>query len=324
MISTPISDQAIELLLGGEPDVGGELAHLVRFVEVLQAQGHRAPSEGSIHRLAVEAAIIAREARPSTPADKGLPDRKSRSRLMARPQLAAVLTVLILAWGTGVAAAADAAAPGHSLYGLDLALEKVGIGAGSTGERLEEAGQLLAGGDTRFALEHASEALEGAGDEDDVESARAALDGAIEALSARDAQIEATDQVAALLTYLTENLGPGVGADGREFGQGVAELARGISQSGEFGEPAPETETPADTGDQPDHPGPPPGLVPDGPGGNENNGHNGTNNPGNDNVGNDNVGNGNGDNGDNGDPGKENGPPQGSPSETTPGRGNRP
>lgn len=353
MISTPISDQEIELLLGGEHDVGGELADLVRFVEMLRAYGDRAPSDASIHRLAVEAASIALEARPSTPANKGAPDRKSRPRLLARPQLAAVLTVLVLAWGTGVAVAADDAAPGHSLYGLDLALERVGIGAGSAGERLEEANQLLAGGETRFALEHATEALEG--DNEGSDLARAALEAAIEALAAGNGQVEDTDlvvdKVAALLTYLTENVGSGVGADGREFGQGVADLARGIHGQ-ELEDLTPDIDLPPPVDSEDDVTQPGNGHVSSN--GNENannssnsneNANNSGNGQGNANQGNGNggenpgeegngPGNGGGDNPgtDNGpgppddgpgsanDNGKGDGPPSESPSVTAPGR----
>jgi hypothetical protein len=83
----------------------------------------------------------------------------------------------------------------------------------------------------------------------------------------------------------------------------VSELARNIATSHETGETdEPEGNTgisPEDVGEEQRDPGPPT-VVPDGPGGNGD-------------------GNGNGNDGGNG-----NGPPEGSPSDTAPGRGNHP
>ena len=50
----------------------------------------------------------------------------------------------------------------------------------------------------------------------------------------------AKDGVTALLTYIADNFGIDVGKDGREFGQGVAQLARDIGEGdGPTGAPNP-------------------------------------------------------------------------------------
>ncbi|MGH3666808.1 MAG: hypothetical protein ACRDU7_00860 [Acidimicrobiia bacterium] len=131
----------------------------------------------------------------------------------------------------GAALAADGAVPGDALYGLDRAFERVGIGSGSTGERLDEAVVMTAQGRSDEAVEHAIEALsEHSGDSSAV--ALSALNAASENLvhiqDPTQAASTANLRVSALLTYIAENISSGEGTDGREFGQGVAQLARDI------------------------------------------------------------------------------------------------
>jgi hypothetical protein len=236
------------------------------------------------------------------------------------------LLVLMVAGMTGVAAAADAASPGHGLYGLDRALERIGIGAGGAEERIEEAGQLLAEGRARQALEHAAEAL------DSDPAANAALDIAIDrvetAASENSAAVEA--KVGDLLDFMSENIGAGSGVDGREFGQGIADIARGIGPAGGTGDPVP-ADNPASGGqNQPDE-GEQPGTTNQGTG-------NGSSDPpgsggdqGNEGSGDGNLGTGSNQGGGNAEPpgrsgtgGNGGGPPPEPPAETAPGRGNRP
>jgi hypothetical protein len=130
-----------------------------------------------------------------------------------------------------MALAANGAAPGNALYGLDRALERVGIGAGSIDERLDEAIVMAAQGRSGEAVEHVIEALgHHAGDSSAV--ALGALTVASEDLvhieDTAHAASTANIRVSALLTYIAENIGVGEGTDGREFGQGVAQLARDI------------------------------------------------------------------------------------------------
>jgi hypothetical protein len=144
----------------------------------------------------------------------------------------------------GAALAADSAIPGDPLYGIDRAFEVVGIGAGSAGERLMEAAQLADEGRSQEAIDHALLALQTEGD-----TTNAAALQALEALAGRIAGVERAE-VVALLAYISENVGKGVGADGSEFGQGVADLARAIGGGGGS------TDQPNDSqGNGPDQPG---------------------------------------------------------------------
>ena len=319
MFSTTISDREIERLLTGSPTENGELSDLAVFVEMMRAYDTRVPSDQAVDRLAIQAARLARAGRSSAAATSASSDRPPLRRRVLRPQIAAAaVAILMITGATGVAAAADAAAPGDSLYGLDRALERIGIGAGSAEERLEEANQLLAEGKTRQALEHATEAL----DEDDDEAARAALDIAIEGVETAGDQNATVvqEKVGALLTYMSQNIGKGVGADGREFGQGVAELAHGITPPDATDDLAPIDTPPPGNDNKPDDNGEPGN-------GNEGASNQGTesgnsNAPGNGT----NPGTGSNQGGGNANPpGKNgNGPAPDSPSVTAPGRGNRP
>jgi hypothetical protein len=311
------TDREIEQLLSGGPDDGGEFDALVPFVDALRAQGVRTPSDAAIDRFAAEAAAIARSGLMTRATGSNGRFLSSLPRL--RPQLAVALaTIVFLAGMTGVAAAADGAAPGDALYALDRALERIGIGDSGVEERLEEAAQLVADGDPERALEHATEAFDEAAEAgQDMAAVNEARDAIADAAarvvsSAVDGNAAIVQEnVATLLRYIRENLGKDVGADGREFGQSVSELARNIATSDETGETdEPEGNTgisPEDVGEEQRDPGPPT-VVPDGPGGNGDG--NGNGNDG---------GNGNGNDGGNG-----NGPPEGSPSDTAPGRGNHP
>jgi hypothetical protein len=152
------------------------------------------------------------------------------------------MAVLMVPATAGAALAADSAIPGDPLYGLDRAFEVVGIGAGSTEERLTEAVQLAENGKGQDALGHAILALQE--DSTDAE-ARQALQAVADQLSSAD-----TSGVLALLAYIADNAGNGLGTDGREFGQGVAELAREIN-----GDEAPDDASNGNTDGRPDQPG---------------------------------------------------------------------
>lgn len=225
-----MSDGEIERLLSQGDPLGDEAGSLVLLVELIRADGARAPSEAMVARVAGEAAAIAR----STAAVRShTSPHQRRFAWRLQPNLAITLVMMLLLIGvSGVAVAADGAAPGDALYGVDLALEKLGIGAGEAEERLEEARALLSQGQPKDALQHATEVL----DEEemggaDIQNARKAVEDA--ALNLEDSDetgnVVVRDEVSEFLRYVKENLGKDVGADGREFGQGVANLARDLA-----------------------------------------------------------------------------------------------
>src|SRR3990172_6186648 len=174
-------------------------------------------------------------------------------RLRTRTAAAVAATVVSVGTFGGVAYAADGASPGDFLYGLDRALEAVGIGNGGGAERIAEAIVLTDQGDPGEGLEHAASAVS------DDPGAESALLAAAERLTASDGP-EVHDQVAALLTYLADNIGS-------VDGQAVAELAQAV-HGGPGGPPDGVPGGPPDgvPGGPPDGvPGGPPDGVPGGP-----------------------------------------------------------
>ena len=158
-------------------------------------------------------------------------NRRTKAIVVLASALAVVLSF------AGVAYAADGAVPGDSLYGFDCALEDVGIGAGGLEERLTEAAELIDDGEVDEGLAHAAEALVEEDDEDgddedgdkggadDETARREALLAAADAVLSNGCEqsLEVRTRVAEKLRFLaTTEL------TGKEYGQAVSELARGI------------------------------------------------------------------------------------------------
>ena len=328
MFNATVSEQEIERLLTGPPAGNGPLSDLAVFVEEMRGYAAYVPSDSLVDRVAAEAATLALATRESAVnGTKASPPSRRRWPALSPRAAVATLSLLMVVGMTGVAAAADSAAPGDPLYGLDRALERIGIGAGSAVERLEEADQLLTEGQTLQALEHATEALDGD------TAASAALDIAIDRVetAANENSAAVQEKVGAILNFMSENIGKDEGVDGVDFGQGIADIARGIATASENVTPGPVDDPPPGQQNRPDE-GEPPGN------GNRGTGSGSSDPPGSGgNQGNENSGNGNqqgtGGNqgggtsdqsGNSGASGGGNGPPSEPPSGTAPGRGNRP
>ncbi len=165
--------------------------------------------------------------------------KKRKLLIVAASTLVAVLAFASVAYG------ANGAAPGDTLYGFDRALEGAGIGDGGLEERLAEAGDLMDEGRVDDALDHAAEALTEEQDDldenDDGEltdeeklGRQEALLAAAEAVLANGSEqsLEVRTRVAEKLRWMaTTEL------TGKEFGQAVSALARGVSPGAD-----PETE----------------------------------------------------------------------------------
>src|SRR5690606_1103504 len=88
------------------------------------------------------------------------PIRPGKARLRPVSVLASVVAVVLCAAGSvGLAAAADRSSPGDLLYTLDLALERIGIGAGGIQERIDEVDALIASDRPEDAVRHLRMAL---------------------------------------------------------------------------------------------------------------------------------------------------------------------
>jgi len=232
MPTTKALDREVELLFAGTPVVGGRLSGLAPLVELIRTQWTTAPSESEIAHFARTAGAEVKVSQSATAAVTTLRRQRLTPRQGLAPRLATVGVAVLLMSGTaGMALAANGAAPGDALYGLDRALEQVGVGSGSTDERLEEAVVMAAQGRSDEALAHGIESLSGLSG-DSAAVALGALTVASENLvhtqDTADAAATANIRVSALVTYIAQNIGVGRGTDGREFGQGVAQLARDI------------------------------------------------------------------------------------------------
>jgi hypothetical protein len=259
------SDRDIERLLAGEAPHDAELAELLPLVRALRTEASRPPSDPAVEQLAASASEIVRRTRSTeatTPERRVVPSRPTRTTTMRWRLAAGLAAVMILGGATGVVAAADGSAPGSPLYGLDRALEVVGLGAGGAHERLQEASALAHGGQDADAVEHAADAI--AQNPDPVnEAALEALSTVADKLRSIEQGSEHADQVrqrvAAMLDWMAST-----DVRGRDFGQTVADMAQGISDGGASGnEGGPPDDVPAGPPD--DVPAGPPDDVPAGP-----------------------------------------------------------
>ncbi len=165
-----------------------------------------------------------------------IPRRRRRVPLFAvlrtRAAFAAALVVFAVGSVGGVSYAANGASPGDFLYGLDRALERVGIGNGGASERIAEAISLVSSGDPAHGLEHAARVVP------DEAAGKALQDAAVTVPASEDFQEQVFEEdVLALLTYLKENVGSIDGAT-------VAEYAREIGKPGDTPGNGPPEDTP--------------------------------------------------------------------------------
>ena len=169
-----------------------------------------------------------------------------------------------------LATAADPAAPGDALYGVDRAYERIGAALGISGdhrfERLEEAVIVLAAGDAETALSLVQESLSGL--LDDPETARAML-----AQLENGADVSLLQSQVRLMVEIARNSAKTagddalVGAANGAPGQDIAEIARKIRESvdlpGQAGQDYPgENGGPPSTTPAGSAPGGPPSTTP--------------------------------------------------------------
>jgi hypothetical protein len=331
MASKKALDREIEQLLAGTPIEGGRLSGLAPVVRMNRTQWTQSPTASEVAQFARRAvsAVTQSEAKAVTT----LQPRRVVPRLGLTPRLATVVLAGLLMSGTaGMAMAANGAVPGDTLYGLDRAFEEVGIGSGSAEERLDEAVVMAAQGQSSQALEHAIESLSQETEDGSGAAASALVTAAENLVDMQDTTQAATTasiRVSALLTYIAENIGADEGTDGREFGQGVAQLARDIGEGDDPTGAQDPAVAPAPGQEQSNNPGAGVGHEESGDRSVPGNGDSNGNGQGNGNSEDKSTGNGDGqgnptgsgsENSGNGN-GQGGGPPVESPSVTAPGRG---
>ena len=244
MFTKRLSDEDVEAVLSGQIPDDEELAEIARVLSALDPENFADTTGDKAAEFAHRAAAVARAGEPAQLAATA----RFRRGLSLTPRLApaAVAAILLFAM-TGVAVASDSSVPGDSFYGIDRALERVGIGNGGAAERLEEASILTENGDSAEALELLAESF-------DLESSEAS-DALLRASQRIRENGAADSEVADMLQWMSE-------ADirGREFGEGVSDRAQELGNDGQGTDPedrgqsgeAPgqTDETPGQQGDQ--------------------------------------------------------------------------
>jgi hypothetical protein len=211
-----IGEFEIELLLRGTPTISEDLADLEVFVASLSGQVERPADVGY---MATALAATARASRRSP--------RPALRRIMALAASVAVLFAL-----SGVAMAADGAVPGDLLYGVDRAMERIGIGDGGVDERIVEFDALIERGQHQDAFDMLDEFAESAAVS---EASRAQRHIDLAATKSNVIAAAAQEKVAAKQQLIEDNSNDGVG-NGRDFGQGVSDGAQPNDRRGRSGE----------------------------------------------------------------------------------------
>lgn len=144
MATGQLSDGEIEGLLRGAPDVAGDSAKIAQVLNTLRGQGVPGPDADYTELYAA----AARESR-LTPLERFAMERVPAGRdlrtlVLRRAAMPIAGLVMLVALAGGLAYAANGAKPGDLLYGLDRAIEAIGIGDGGSDERLAEALALAA------------------------------------------------------------------------------------------------------------------------------------------------------------------------------------
>lgn len=214
--------QLFEAALSGRPDVDDSAPAVVEIVETLRAERDLlgVPRSADAHILA--AAAAASDARASVP--RAARKRPSASRL--RRRVVVLASAFILAMATAGIGLADNAVPDEALFGLDLALERMGIGDGGVSERASEVLELLNQGKTGLALAHASSTVATTPQSEHEGAAQEALEAVAERFSAGDSPVP--EGVADLIAALVTSAGSG-------DGETIAEVARAIRDTIDVG-----------------------------------------------------------------------------------------
>jgi len=242
MFTMRLSDEDVEAVLSGRAFDDPELAEVARVLNALDPQRFVDETGERAAVFARRAAAVARTGEPV----KLAATARYRRGLSLTPRLApAAVAAIFLFATTGVAVASDSSVPGNALYGIDRALERIGIGDGGDIERIEEASVLAEQGDSAEALKLLAETF-------DNESSQAA-DALLRASQRINENAAANAEVADMLDWMANT-----DIRNREFGQNVAEQAQelgkggqGNEDSGQSGEaPGQNKETPGQTNDQ--------------------------------------------------------------------------
>jgi hypothetical protein len=141
-------DRDIETLLSGGIPANTDLIPLCDFISDLRSMADVPLSDAFIKFHAAESAASAARAHAQNPRPNSVGRSRGIWAGIRRRVTASAMSLIMLFGATGMAMAADDAVPGDWNYGLDRALEAIGIGAGGAAERAEELEVLASEGST--------------------------------------------------------------------------------------------------------------------------------------------------------------------------------
>ncbi|WP_062303998.1 hypothetical protein [Demequina subtropica] len=230
------SDQTardLDRLIAGKDSAS--LADLTAPLGELRALNVAPAAEDADRVGAVLASAAADVATDGAQAARPAPRRTMRLRAAIAGGAALVVAALV-----GGTAAADESAPGDVLYGLDRALERIGWGDGGMDERLAEAVRVVDEGDDEGALALVDEIVADVLSADEIAAADEELDAEDEAEGGEASEVSggdvlaegpgASDEVHECLRDIIDWMAT-TDAEGRDFGQGVADRYRDLRHS---------------------------------------------------------------------------------------------
>ena len=239
MTTSHLTDRDIEAVFAGSTVSEPEL---VELQELFASMKDRLVIEPAAHHVVAFAAVLAQAVRDAPRAEPKRAPRSLRRRLVAIGA-----GVGIAAFGVAGAAAANEAAPGDLLYGVDTALESVGILNGGTGERFQEAEVLAGRGDLDGATSLTVKTL----DQDGQHEAAVALEQAVAAVESGSPGDGARARVSGMLAWMSQQ------ERDADFGSKVSEHATELVAANSHAEANP----PADAGGQTNQPADPDGAA---------------------------------------------------------------
>jgi len=237
-----LSDQETEAILDGTLPVDPDLRDIVELVTRFRSTGAETVDESAAIRHIAAAAEAVRLS-PTPVHDREAKRYQWRRRTVFTSFISTIVakvlaaSVALAAVTGGVGAVANASAPGDPLYGVDTAMERIGVFDGGPAERLQEVQRLFARNEIANGLRHAGEALDGI-DGPQVQSAVRELERAAErvneqspdgALQSRDMLEQQIREQLRLMTDLTE---PEQLGEMTESAERIATMARRYAEEG--------------------------------------------------------------------------------------------
>lgn len=246
MVNRYPTDEQTEALIRGEDPGDPALTEVAGVVASIRALGEQPlVADVTSRHVALIAAEVAVSPRPASEPDAS--PKRTRRQIVLNTLLSSVLakalaaTVAVAAAGTGVGVVADSSVPGDALYGLDRAMERIGIANGAAAERIDEARSLI-DVDLPTAVETAAEATPSDNQADNSEAVTALHEAALRVGEPAEGEQSALtrEQVATLLEAIAAQLENEEGFDN----QAIAEQARRIRPDVELPEQITPVEVP--------------------------------------------------------------------------------